>query len=244
MLSAGLALVYPEPARAIQIPSSLSRTDLDDVTQILGHSTATKFLSNPYSLGGYSGFEVGVTTEFVDTTDLSNLGSGTEKDSSFQYNRISIGKGLFGDGDVFIHFIPFSSSNEVSEYGGLFKWNFYQAKFLPLSLSAVGHYNSINVDDSFVNEIFGWSLMGGITLRQFSLYWGTGSQRARSTFSSQVLDLTDPNITLNSTNTFITRSSQSHSYVGAQIEISSLFLAAQIDRYQEPVYSAKIGVRF
>jgi hypothetical protein len=231
---------------AIEIPTTLSRTDLDEVVQILGLNTGTKFLSNPHPLGGYSGFEVGLSTEFVNTTDLSQLGAGTNKQTSFQYNRISFGKGLYNNTDLFLQFIPFSSSNEISEYGGLFKWNFYQARYLPFSLSFLSHYSTINIQDSFINESLGYDILGGINLSAFALYIGGGEQKARSTFTKNVLDITDPNIAsgLNSTNTFVTRTTQIHSFVGIHINVSNVFLAAQIDRYEQPVYSAKLGLRF
>lgn len=238
-------LVFPTGyGWALDIPTGLSRADLNDVTQILGYSTSSKFLSNPYPLGGYSGFEVGLATEFINTTDLSQLGNGQSEDKTFQYNRITVGKGLFNNLDLFVHFIPFSSSNEISEYGGILKWNFFQGKYLPFTLSALLQSSTINIEDLFINESLGWNLMGGINLSRFALYFGGGELKARSTFTESVVDTLDPNIRLNAQNTVITRTSQGHSYVGIHIDIASLFLALQIDRYQEPVYSAKLGVRF
>ncbi|MCB0350163.1 MAG: hypothetical protein KDD38_03205 [Bdellovibrionales bacterium] len=240
------ALLLASSGLAIEIPANLSRPDLDEVVQILGFNTGTKFLSNPYPLGGYSGFEVGLSTEFVNSTDLSRLGAGTPKQSSFQYNRISFGKGLYNNTDLFLQFIPFSSSNEISEYGGLFKWNFYQARYLPFSISFLGHYSTINIQDSFINESLGYDLLGGINLSSFALYFGAGEQKARSTFARNVLDTGDPNISsgMNSTGTFVTRATQIHSFVGLHVNVANVFLAAQIDRYEQPVYSAKLGLRF
>jgi hypothetical protein len=229
------------PSQAINIPTQLKANELSDVVQILGYDTSSKFLSNPYPLGGYSGFEVGVDSEFINSADLSKLGAGTTKQSSFQYNRVSIGKGLYNNIDGFVHFVPFSSSNEISEYGGILKWNFYQAKYLPISLSALTHVSTINIQDSFINETIGWDLMSGINLNRLALYFGVGDLKARSTFTQNILDAS---IILNGDKTYIVHSSQAHSYVGLNIEIASLFLAAQIDRYEQPVYSVKIGFRF
>jgi hypothetical protein len=237
-------LAFANHANAVEIPTSLSRTDLDEVTQLLGHNTSSKFLSNPFPLGGYSGFEIGFATEFINTTDLSRLGAGTDKQTSFQYNRITIGKGLYNNVDVFLHFIPFSSSNEVSEYGGFVKYNFYQGKYFPFSASFLGNVSTINIQDSFINESIGWSFLFGINLNRFALYFGAGDQKSRSTFGQNVLDVADPAIQLNSNNTFISRTTQVHSYIGMHIEMAKIFLAAQIDRYEQPVYSAKIGLRF
>jgi len=239
----GAITCYALPAHTIEIPTGMSRADLKEVTHILGYNTSSKFLSNPFPLGGYSGFEIGFATEFINTSDLSRLGTGQSDQQSFQYNRITIGKGLYNNLDFFVNFIPFSSSNEVSEYGGLMKWNFYQAKYLPLTFSALIHGSTINIEDLFTNEALGWNLMAGINMNRFALYFGAGDIRSRSTFARAVLDsaLTP---SLNSKNTLITVGSQGHSFVGLHIDLGQIFLAAQIDRYKDPVYSAKLGLRF
>lgn len=231
-------------AQALEIPSQLTRVDLTEVIKILGYSTGSKFLSNPFPLGGFSGYEFGYSTEFINITDLSRLGAGAEQKSTFQFSRLTFGKGLYNDVDIFFHFSPFLTSSEIIDYGTQLKWNFYQATYLPFSLSVIGHFSNINIQDKFINEILGWDLLGGINLNNFALFFGVGSQRARSTFNQSVLDLTDPQITINPSGTFNINGSQTHTFVGMNIDISNLFLAAQIDRYEQPVYSAKIGFRF
>lgn len=237
-----VSIVYcPIHSWGVDIPQNLTVNDLDEVVQMLGFSTSSKFLSNPFPLGGYSGFEMGLGTEFVNITDLARLGSTTHQQSTFQYNRISIGKGLYDNLDIFFDFIPFSNANEISEYGSILKWSFYQGSFLPFSLSAMGQFSTINVEDTFINETIGWDLMGGINLNSFALYFGAGSQKATSTFSKNILA---PSVSLNSAGTFSMKSSQPHSFVGMHIDIAAIFIAAQIDRYEQPVYSAKLGLRF
>jgi hypothetical protein len=233
-------LLLCSSALALQLPTQLTSSDLKEMTQLLGFSTSTKFLSNPYSLGGYSGLEVGLSSEFINVTDLAPLGATTPPQSTFQYNRITIGKGMYNDVDLFIHFIPFSVSNDISDYGGSIKWSFYHARYLPFTLSIVGQYNSLNIQDLFLNENIGWDFIGGLNLQKFALYFGGGNQAARSTFSKNILD---PALPTNSDYALKTRSSQIHSFIGIEIDIKSFFVAAQIDRYEQPVYSAKLGVR-
>lgn len=228
----------------LEIPVNLSRTELADVTEILGFSTGSKFLSNPYPLGGYSGFEVGFATEFINTTDLSELGAGTPRQSTFQYNRITVGKGLYNNLDAFVHFVPFSNSNEIYEYGGILKLGLYEAQNLPFTFSVLGNVSTINMQDLFINENLGWDLLGGFNLSQFSLYFGGGRQFARSTFSKNILDSNLVSSSLNAQGTLITHSDRFHSFVGLQLDLKKMFLAGQIDRYDQPVYSAKLGVRF
>lgn len=222
---------------AIEIPTGLNLSDFNDVTQILGFNTSTKFLSDPYPMGGYSGFEVGFSTEFINTSDLSRLGNLTEETRNFQYNRITAGKGLYYNVDLFVHFIPFSSSNEVSAYGGMLKWMFYEAQFLPLSLSIAGHVNTINIQDTFINETQGLELISGINLKDFALYFGAGNLNGRSTFSTEILD------PASFSKSYTDRSRTTHSFIGCHINLSKIFLAVEIDRYDQPVYSAKLGMR-
>lgn len=233
-------------AQAFELPTNLAYSEINDVVEVLGFPTSGKFLSNPFPLGGHSGFEFGVSTEFIDTNDLSQLGAGTVDDSTLQYNSFSIGKGLFYNLDIFVHFIPFANSSDISDYGGILKWNFYQAQYLPFSLSLLGHMNTINIQDSFINETLGWSLLSGLNLKNVALYLGGGRQTARSTFAKNILNTADPEITsaIASRGTLIQRESRLHSFIGIQVTFSSYFLAAQIDRYEQPVYSAKLGMRF
>lgn len=219
---------------------------MSEVVEILGHTTSTKFLSNPFPLGGHAGFEMGLTSEFIDTTDLSHLGAGTSEQSSIQYNSLSVGKGLYYNIDIFVNFIPFANSSEINDYGGILKWNFYQAEYLPFSLSFLGHINTLNIQDSFVNETQGWDFLGGLNLNSLALYAGGGRQTARSIFSQNILDTSDAQIlaAMSSHGTLVTRNSRIHSFIGLQFSISSLFFATQIDRYEQPVYSAKLGMRF
>ena len=226
---------------AIELPDNLTRNELDEVTELLGFSTSSKLLSNPYALGGHSGFEIGYSTEFINTTDLSRLGSGAAKDSTYQFNRISFGKGVYNNVDIFFHFVPFSSSNEVSEYGGILKWGFYESDDLPLTLSLLAQTSTININDEFINEVLGADLLAGLNLTDFAIYIGGGSLRARSSFSRSILD---SSVTLNSSGTLITRNSRAHTFAGININFKKIFIAAQIDRYDQPVYSAKIGLRF
>jgi hypothetical protein len=225
---------------ALEIPANLLESELDDVTRILGFNTSTKFLSNPYPLGGYTGLEVGVSLEIINIEELSLLGAQTNPQSEFRFNRISVGKGLFNNLDGYIHFVPYSKSNQVSEYGGLMKWTFFEATYLPFSISSLLHLNTINIEDSFVNQSVGGDFMFGVNVKRFALYFGGGYVRSRSLFTSNILDGSVP---LTPEQTYKDTFTSSHSFVGVHIKIWQLFLAGQIDKYQDPVYSVKLGYR-
>src|SRR6266404_3530405 len=102
-------------AWAFDIPHGLNESDRREIIRTLGVNAATKMLDNPYPLGGYSGFEVGLSTEFIDIRDIRRLGcqpgqpgctnTTVSDESEWRYSRLTIGKGLYEDIDVFFHFL-------------------------------------------------------------------------------------------------------------------------------------------
>ncbi|MEK6555563.1 MAG: DUF6588 family protein [Bdellovibrionota bacterium] len=255
VLCAALLLVSYRSVHAFDLPK-FDQADLPEATQVLGFGTSTRFLSNPFPLGGYSGFEAGYTYESIDIEDLYFLSANTTSDEdSLNFSRLVFGKGLFGDVDLFLHFAPFNRDPSINEYGASVKWNFYQAKFIPFSLSFLGHFNTINIQDDYTNESLGTDLIGGINVENFALFFGGGVVAAASKFSKNILNYCtgvntpancDPSfgtIGVNDPLTVKHREKDSHSFVGFQFNFANIFLAAQIDRYTQPVYSLKIGYR-
>ena len=76
MLRAFLFLIFMGAAPAwagLSFPSSLTSHDRGQVLAILGYGSAVKILDNPYPLGGYSGLEIGLSTEFINTSQIAKL---------------------------------------------------------------------------------------------------------------------------------------------------------------------------
>ncbi len=244
-----LLFFVAQPAFAWRLPTNLKNSDLNEITQTLGYGTSTKFLDNPYPLGGHSGFEFSLSSQFIDTTSVSRLGSGNGNETSFQNNILSFGKGLYHNVDVFFNFVPFSSSSDVSEYGGLVKWAFYEAQSLPVTTSILAHFNSIDIDDQFTNLTSGWDLMAGWNLKNYALYFGGGMLYGGSRFMNGILDLSDPgNAPANPSNSpskgYLTENgNRDHEFFGMEVELKPFFVAAQVDSYEELVYSLKLGYR-
>src|SRR5665213_698791 len=92
-------------AWAFDIPSGLNQSDRREIIRTLGLNTATKMLDNPYPLGGFSGFEIGLSMELIDIKDIRRLccapgtagcrNTGYSDEDQLRYSRITIGKGLF-----------------------------------------------------------------------------------------------------------------------------------------------------
>lgn len=256
-----LALVAPAAAQALVIPKGLTATDRREVVRTIGLNSAPKALSNPYPLGGYSGFEVGYSLEFINVRDIRRLGcvpnssgcgnTGYSNDTEWRFPRLTIGKGLYNDIDLFFSFIPPTGGVRASDYGAQVRWSFYQAQFLPVSLSVIGYFNQLSFDEVYMNRNMGAELMVGVNVNNFALYFGGGWLEARGTFVAGstancqdcTVDPSDPEV--NGISRTVSHNVEAtHTVVGFSFHYQNLFAAAQVDRYRDAVYSMKVGMRF
>lgn len=248
-------------ANALELPKGLTAADRLEVVQTVGLGSSEKMLTNPYPLGGYSGFEIGYSMEFINVRDINHLGcavgsSGCPNtevpdDNEFRFSRFTIGKGLYHDIDLFFSFAPPVGGSNISDYGASIRWAFYQAAFLPLTFSAVVSGNRMNVGDEYITKNFGGDLMLGVTVDSFSLFFGGGETWSSGTFmvyqdpanpGNGTVSSTDPDA--GSSGSVTTRTQNAHVFVGFSLQYENLFAAAEIDHYHDSVYSAKVGLRF
>ncbi|MGE4133425.1 MAG: hypothetical protein AB7F86_17415 [Bdellovibrionales bacterium] len=249
--------------RAFEIPKGLTSADRSEVIRTIGLNSAPKALSNPYPLGGYSGFELGYSVEFINVRDIRRIGctpgstgcaNTTLTDTTeWRYSRFTIGKGLYHDLDIFFSFIPPMGNVRTSDYGGQVRWSFFQAEFLPVNLSVSGYFNQLNFNDTFMNRNIGGDLLVGVNVNNFALYFGGGWMSARGTFIGKdvnnscaedcTVDTSDDALNTNS-RTVSQEISNSHTVVGFSLHYQNLFAAAQVDRYTDAVYSLKVGLRY
>lgn len=259
----GFVLLPTSMVHAFEIPKGLNESDRMQVVRTLGTNVSTKMLDNPYPLGGYSGFEVGMSAEIIDIRDLRRIGcapgspgcanAAYSDENEWRFTRFTIGKGLYQDIDMFFHFLlPMGGSN-ISDYGGALRWSIFQAKFLPINVSLVGHFDQLNYRNSFTNRNLGAELMVGVNVDNFALYFGGGSIHSSGTFIGKdfsgvcnadcTVDVNDPALDT-ATRTVTNRVVTTHTVIGLSLHYDNLFAAAQVDRYQDAVYSMKIGMRF
>ncbi len=231
------------------LPQQLTAEERRQVTRLLGVNTSSKLLSHPYPLGGYQGLEAGVSLQLVDTSDLDGMGCtpgspgcpAASKDllRELRLTRIHLGKGLYSNVDLFFHFSPPLGSHLSREFGALLRWNFYQSSFNPTQLTAVIHSNQLNYADSFTAQTLGGLLVLGVYFPQRSIYLGLGYLQSTGTFSGG----DGSNATILNSISLSESVQEFHSLVGASLDFGPWFLALQVDRYQDMVYSAKLGVR-
>lgn len=223
----------------IELPTSFnSPAERQQTLGILGLGTSSKLLSAPYPLGGYAGFEFGAGVELIDASDINSLGSWTvprSTQSTVTYPRFSFGKGFYNDFDLFFNFTPYSESTGISEYGGILRWSAYQSTYLPTNISILLHSNATNIAEKIFSSSVGVDITAGFTLKYVSLYFGGGQIESRGRFFNF-------NIIDGSAEQYETVSSI-HTMMGGVLDFKSFFIAAQIDRYADAIFSVKLGVK-
>ena len=262
VLFSTILILFSAHIWAFDIPTGLNESDRREIIRTIGLNSSTKMLNNPYPLGGYSGFEIGLSTEFVDIRDARRLGcepgtagcrnTAISDETSWRYSRLTIGKGLYDDIDIFFHFMAPIGSVNVSDYGGALRWSVYQARFLPITISLVGHFDQLNYRDAFTNQNLGAEAIVGVNVDSFALYFGGGMIQSAGTFVGGCTASSPLNCTVDPSDTSVDPNSKTvtnklrstHTVVGLSLMYENLFLAAEVDRYQDAVYSMKAGVRF
>ena len=227
----------------------MTKSDRIQALQVIGFGTSGKILSDPFPLGGYSGFEMGLSVESLPTQDIGRLGYRlTAPQENVEIPKLTIGKGFYNNLDLFITFVPYEREDELSQYGGLLRWGFYQATFLPLSASILVNTNMTNVSNQLTTKSYGADLIGGINVDKVALFAGVGFLQATGNFIGGTVGTgpTDPNATSLTDSGNIESESVStfHTIIGANIAVSNLFFSIQIDRYTLSMFSGKLGVRF
>jgi len=226
---------------ALTIPGNLNGEERQRITEILGLSTSSKMVGNPYPLGGYSGVELGLGIESVNTEDLNHFGNHVNQEKDFTYPLLSVGKGLYNNTDIFLHFIPYTQSAGFSEYGGLLRVGLYQAAFIPATLGLILHANSTNIGNVFFSQSRGIELVTGLNAGHFSLYLGGGQIQASGRFSRAVNAVNPDQQTAIDESNLV---AHPHWFAGGSFDIEPYFVAIQIDQYTQTMFSGKLGLRF
>ncbi|MCJ8277398.1 MAG: hypothetical protein HRT44_02280, partial [Bdellovibrionales bacterium] len=176
---------------AFEIPQNLNSDERQRTLEIVGLGTSTKFLSNAYPLGGYSGLEVSLSYEALDVGEITRLGNTSPNVETVYYPKFNIGKGIYNNSDIFFHFIPFNETSGLSKYGFSFRWSFYESLYLPINFSLVTHASNSNIQNKLVSRSLGADILLGLTLSNFSLSLGGGWVRTTGDFTGGTQGVTD-----------------------------------------------------
>ena len=230
---------YALPAWSkLDIPQGLNLEERRQVLEILGPGTGVRVLGDPYPLGGYSGVELGLSNEIIPTTELSRYGNKPKLQGETSYLQLGFAKGLYYNFDLFLNFAPMGQSEEISSFGGGFRWGFFEAEYMPISLSLQVGANSTSFQNKVNVSTQSLDLIAGFAVEDVTMYVGAGSIKASGSFLGGANGVTDTGQTEEETLT------TSRFLAGLSIKFSQYFFALEIARTSQPTYAAKLGIRF
>ncbi len=238
ILFCALLFAAPSTWAATELPRSLSPSDQRRALEILGFGTSSKILDNPYPLGGYSGVEIGLSSEYIPIDDLAALGSTSNDKGEMSFYTLMIGKGLYYNVDIHFYFTPTVQNDDVSSFGGQFRWGFYEASFFPITFTTIAYAGGANFSNLINVATTGVDLVASVNIKNVALYFGGGRVRAIGRFIGGADGITDDNET-HEQDLF-----ENHTVFGVNVNVQKFFVAFEIDRYVDSVYSGKLGVRF
>lgn len=205
---------------------------------ILTLGSTSKMISSPNPLGGYNGFELGLSYETIPMDELARLGSKSLSTGELSYYRLVMGKGLYYDIDFFVQFVPLPQDGQLSGYGFLGRWAIMKGKNFPGSLSLVfssGAMNFFNLVNTFHQ---GLDLIANVNVDNISMYIGAGAVKGRAGFIGGAQGVTDDQKDAE------VSVEESHALFGINVDFEKTFIALQMDRYQSSSISVKWGLHF
>lgn len=223
---------------ALPIPKNLNPVDRLNAVEVLGFGTSYKVLGNPYPLGGYSGYELGVSMEFLNTEEISRLGAKAGEQPTTSYFVLSLSKGLYYGIDFSLQFSPLGQSERFSGFGGAVRWAFAEMSNQPVHFSLQASANSASFQEQINTTTQSLDFISGYIRDAWTLYGGVGLIRTSGVFIGGVNGITDDQKTA-------TESVSSLQYFGGlSVHLSDYFIALQANRVVENNYALKLGARF
>ncbi len=229
---------------SIRLPTGLDSDHRQQTLRILGLSMSDKTLSDPYPLGGFAGFEIGIALENIPASELQNVDTKAQQ-PDVTFPKVSLAKGVYNNIDLFLNFAPYSQRTDISQYGGSVRWGFYQGVYFPVSLSTAVHVNNTNINNQLSLTTLGLDLTGGLNIGNLAIFTGGGVLQTSGIFGGGLNGLTAPE---GGAYTYPNQETETlsglHVYGGLGFHLQQAFMTVELDRSSVMVYTGKLGVRF
>lgn len=221
----------------IRLPHALTGSDRLSTLEFLAPTSSARLLSSPYPLGGWSGFEIGVSRQNAPLSYLKDLGDKGGTTSDLSYTTITLGKGLYYDLDLYLSFVPMTQTDSISHSSGQLRYLFWTSENRVFRVSGLLSASTSNVNDQISLRSVGYDLIGTTTIDKVSLFVGLGLLKARARFIGGAKGITD------SQKTEEEDADIPHQLIGIEWPLGHFFWAAEVDRYKVPNYSLQLGYR-
>jgi len=235
MISALLALFISVSHAEFNLSQGLTQSQRELVLKTLGLGTLSKNLFTPQPLGTEGGLELAFMTEMISTKEIENFVDNSQSDDTLFYPKLIIGKGLFSRTDIFVHFIPYTATLGLSEFGGMLRYNLLGSETSKLLGSIIVHANSANFNNQLTSRNIGADITVGTNTKTVAGFLGLGWASSAGRFVGGALGTTD---TLRDE---VERINSMHYSVGALYRYRGFNFSLSYDLYEEAVYTAKIG---
>lgn len=223
---------------ALPIPAGLNQADRLNAVEVLGFGTGYKVLGEPYPLGGYSGYELGISYEFLNTKEISQLGAKAPEQATTSYLSFSLTKGLYYGIDFSIQFSPLGQAERFSSFGGAVRWGFAELSSQPVHFSLQASANSASFQERINTTTQSFDFLSGYTSEMWTLYGGMGLIRTSGVFIGGAQGVTDDQKTATEYVSAV------QYFGGLSVNLWDYFLALQATQITQSNYSVKIGARF
>lgn len=223
---------------SLDVPQGMDAQDQQRFLEIVGASTSSKFLSNSYPLGGYSGLETSLSFDMIDSQEVSSLGNGTNSSAGLKYPTLTIGKGLYNNSDLFFQFVPPSKTMQISKFGASLRWSFYQGLYLPINASLLLNADTASIRGRVTTRNLGSDIMLGLNLSQFSFFMGGGYVLCWGDFVGGSAGVTASLVAESR------RVKTTHLMFGATYNFEPFFIGVSLNRYRVTNLSLKAGFLF
>ncbi|MFK8138299.1 MAG: hypothetical protein AB8E15_08070 [Bdellovibrionales bacterium] len=244
VLSSFIFLFYTNTF-AFQFSGNLSGDDFKEIIKSLVSGASMKSVSNPYPLGGYTGLQLGMQIENLNTKGLGDLGDATGDNNDINLNVITVGKGLYNNVDIFLAMSPFSSSKGTSLYGGSIRWAFFESEDLPISASITAHSVNVNYDSTVIGESSGIRASIGLSFESSSVYFSAGSLSSKAKFVGGIGAVSSSSSGVTASD-FEEREelAEFETSFGGVWEFGSYYTGLELKKTSVSTYTGSIGLRF
>lgn len=219
------------------LPQQMNAKDRQRALEILGSATSSRLLSSAYPLGGWQGLEVGLSRHYIPASYLSSLGDRSATQNDFNYPMLTIGKGLYGNVDLHVGFVPMFQSDAISHASAQIRYQLWKSPSKIFRLSGLVHASTTNLLNQLIMQNYGFNIIGITTIDELSLFVGAGLSSTDGRFIGGNKGITDSKDSEQETKRL------PHQLIGLEYLINNYFVAAEIDRYDSPYYSLKVGYR-
>jgi len=231
-----LLLGLPVAQARFEFPNDLDAQERQASLKIFSQGTAPKFLSNAYPLGGYNGLEVSLSVETFSVEELDTFRPVGQEGTAFVFfPKVTIGKGLFNNSDIFVNFIPFNETTRISKYGLQYRWSFYQARYWPLNLAIMLSGNSANVDNQLITRTLSSDIIASSRFADISVFVSGGYVRSAGSFVGGAQGITSSGQAEQDSVDSL------HVSAGITYQPGIMILGISVDQFVDTVTNFKVG---